>query len=118
MTAVKIDRSFIERLGAADDSSAVVKAIVEMGHATGLDVVAEGVSDVRRRRASRRWAATPPRASSGRGRCRSTSSRLVERGERLIDEGEKNVTTARRLPAAPAGAARMLAPRSTARTGT
>src|ERR1039458_6712128 len=47
VTCVKIDRSFIERLGAAEDSASVVKAIIDMGHASGLDVVAEGVSDER-----------------------------------------------------------------------
>jgi EAL domain-containing protein (putative c-di-GMP-specific phosphodiesterase class I) len=46
VTAVKIDRSFIERLGRPDDSTSVVRAIIDMGHATGLEVVAEGVSDV------------------------------------------------------------------------
>jgi diguanylate cyclase (GGDEF)-like protein/PAS domain S-box-containing protein len=46
VTAVKIDRSFVERLGRPDDSTSVVRAIIEMGHATGLDVVAEGVSDM------------------------------------------------------------------------
>jgi diguanylate cyclase (GGDEF)-like protein/PAS domain S-box-containing protein len=46
VTAVKIDRSFIERLGRPDDSTSVVRAIIEMSHATGLEVVAEGVSDM------------------------------------------------------------------------
>jgi diguanylate cyclase (GGDEF)-like protein/PAS domain S-box-containing protein len=45
VTTIKVDRSFIERLGSADDSTPVVKAIIDMGHAMGLDVVAEGVSD-------------------------------------------------------------------------
>lgn len=44
VTTVKVDRSFVERLGAEDDSTAVVKAVVEMSHAMGLNVVAEGVS--------------------------------------------------------------------------
>jgi len=47
VTSVKIDRSFIERLGTQEDSESVVKAIIDMGHATGLNVVAEGVSDER-----------------------------------------------------------------------
>ena len=38
VTTVKIDRSFIERLGGADDSTPVVKAVVEMSHAMGLRV--------------------------------------------------------------------------------
>lgn len=44
VTTVKVDRMFVERLGAEDDSTAVVKAVVEMSHAMGLNVVAEGVS--------------------------------------------------------------------------
>jgi diguanylate cyclase (GGDEF)-like protein/PAS domain S-box-containing protein len=44
VTTLKVDRSFVERLGSTDDSMAVVKAIVEMSHALGLQVVAEGVS--------------------------------------------------------------------------
>jgi diguanylate cyclase (GGDEF)-like protein/PAS domain S-box-containing protein len=47
VTTVKIDRSFIERLGSPDDSSPVVKAIIAMCHTMGLRVVAEGVSDER-----------------------------------------------------------------------
>jgi diguanylate cyclase (GGDEF)-like protein len=45
-TTVKVDRSFVERLGGTADSMAVVRAIVEMSHALGLRVVAEGVSSV------------------------------------------------------------------------
>ena len=49
VTTVKVDRSFVERLGAADDSSSLVKAIIDMSHAMGLRVVAEGVADERHR---------------------------------------------------------------------
>ena len=49
VTTVKIDRSFIERLDAPDDSSSVVKAIVDMAHAMGLRVVAEGIGNERLR---------------------------------------------------------------------
>ncbi|MHB8440087.1 MAG: bifunctional diguanylate cyclase/phosphodiesterase [Acidimicrobiales bacterium] len=41
---VKVDSSFVERLGAADDSTPVVTAIIQMARALGLGVVAEGVS--------------------------------------------------------------------------
>jgi diguanylate cyclase (GGDEF)-like protein/PAS domain S-box-containing protein len=44
ITAVKIDRSFIERLLTVDSSLPIVRAILEMSHAMGLQVVAEGVS--------------------------------------------------------------------------
>ena len=47
VTTIKIDRSFIERLGPQDGSAPMVKAIVEMSHAMGLRVVAEGVNDDR-----------------------------------------------------------------------
>ena len=40
---VKVDRSFIERLGTGDRDEAVVRAIFGMAEALGLDVVAEGV---------------------------------------------------------------------------
>ena len=40
---IKIDRSFIQRLGEADDAAAIVHAVVRLGHAMGLVVTAEGV---------------------------------------------------------------------------
>jgi diguanylate cyclase (GGDEF)-like protein/PAS domain S-box-containing protein len=49
VTTLKIDRSFTQRLGTADDSLPIVKAIIEMSRVLGLRVVAEGVSDARRR---------------------------------------------------------------------
>ena len=41
--ALKIDRSFVMHLGAGADECAIVRAIVAMAGALGLDVVAEGV---------------------------------------------------------------------------
>ncbi len=40
---LKIDRSFIAELGERPEASAIVEAIVGMGHALGLDVLAEGI---------------------------------------------------------------------------
>ncbi len=40
---LKIDRSFVAGLGERDQSRAIVASIVELGHALGLEVVAEGV---------------------------------------------------------------------------
>jgi predicted signal transduction protein with EAL and GGDEF domain len=40
---VKIDRSFIERLGTGDRDEAVVRAILAMADALGLEVIAEGI---------------------------------------------------------------------------
>ncbi len=45
--ALKIDRAFIAGLLRGPVSSAIVKATVELGHALGLAVVAEGVEDER-----------------------------------------------------------------------
>ncbi len=49
VTTLKVDRSFTQRLGTADDSLPIVKAIVEMSRVLGLRVVVEGVSDAQRR---------------------------------------------------------------------
>lgn len=40
---IKIDRSFVQHLGKAVDSTAIVTAVVTLGHAMGLVVTAEGV---------------------------------------------------------------------------
>jgi EAL domain-containing protein (putative c-di-GMP-specific phosphodiesterase class I) len=40
---IKIDRSFVQHLGEASDSSAIVTAVLALGHALGLKVAAEGV---------------------------------------------------------------------------
>jgi len=40
---LKIDRSFIAELGERADASAIVGAIVAMGHALGLTIIAEGI---------------------------------------------------------------------------
>jgi len=44
VSTVKVDRSFIERLDAPDGSRPVVNAILDLSHAMGLRVIAEGVS--------------------------------------------------------------------------
>jgi diguanylate cyclase (GGDEF)-like protein len=41
--SLKIDRSFIDGLGSDPDDSAIVAAVVSMGHALGLTVTAEGI---------------------------------------------------------------------------
>lgn len=40
---IKIDRSFVQHLGHAVDSAAIIHAVVTLGHAMGLTVTAEGV---------------------------------------------------------------------------
>jgi EAL domain-containing protein (putative c-di-GMP-specific phosphodiesterase class I) len=41
--ALKIDRSFIEHLDEASDDRAIVEAVVALGHALGLGIIAEGI---------------------------------------------------------------------------
>lgn len=45
LTELKIDKSFIDRITASPDQSAVVRSMVELAHRLGLIVVAEGVED-------------------------------------------------------------------------
>ena len=40
---IKIDRSFTQSLGVADNSTAIIESVVRLGHAMGLTVTAEGV---------------------------------------------------------------------------
>jgi diguanylate cyclase (GGDEF)-like protein len=40
---IKIDRSFVQHLGNAVDSAAIISAVLTLGHAMGLTVTAEGV---------------------------------------------------------------------------
>jgi diguanylate cyclase (GGDEF)-like protein len=40
---IKIDRSFVQQLGQAVESTAIVTAVITLGHAMGLSVTAEGV---------------------------------------------------------------------------
>jgi EAL domain-containing protein (putative c-di-GMP-specific phosphodiesterase class I) len=40
---IKIDRSFVEHLGHTVDSTAIISAVLTLGHAMGLTVTAEGV---------------------------------------------------------------------------
>jgi diguanylate cyclase (GGDEF)-like protein/PAS domain S-box-containing protein len=43
INALKIDRSFINRLGDDDDTGQIVQAIITLAHHLGMDVIAEGV---------------------------------------------------------------------------
>jgi len=40
---IKIDRSFISDIGNEDDAEAIVRAIISMGHALKMNIIAEGV---------------------------------------------------------------------------
>jgi diguanylate cyclase (GGDEF)-like protein/PAS domain S-box-containing protein len=43
VTAVKLDQSFVQQLGEDPAAAAIVKAMIEMAHALGLTVTAEGI---------------------------------------------------------------------------
>ena len=45
--ALKIDRSFVERMGDEDEGTGIVQTISTMAHQLGMDVVAEGVESSR-----------------------------------------------------------------------
>jgi EAL domain-containing protein (putative c-di-GMP-specific phosphodiesterase class I) len=47
LNALKIDRSFVRHCATDAASGAVVTAIVQMGHALGMEVIAEGVENER-----------------------------------------------------------------------
>ena len=46
---IKIDKTFVDRLGSDTDDTAIVTAVINLGHALGLRVVAEGVETERQR---------------------------------------------------------------------
>ena len=43
LDSLKIDRSFIDGMGRERESAAIVQSIIHLGHALGLEVIAEGV---------------------------------------------------------------------------
>lgn len=43
LTTLKIDRSFIATLGTTPESVPITRAIIQLGHALGMEVVAEGI---------------------------------------------------------------------------
>jgi diguanylate cyclase (GGDEF)-like protein/PAS domain S-box-containing protein len=51
---VKIDKSFVDELGAAPEGSEIVAAVINLAHALGLQVVAEGVESERQLEVLRR----------------------------------------------------------------
>jgi EAL domain-containing protein (putative c-di-GMP-specific phosphodiesterase class I) len=53
--ALKIDRSFVRGISERADEAALTAAIVSMGHALRLRVVAEGVETERQRELLGRW---------------------------------------------------------------
>jgi len=47
---VKIDQSFVSGLGGSTEATAIIKAVIQLGHAMGLQVTAEGVESEAQRR--------------------------------------------------------------------
>ena len=65
---IKIDRSFVREMHNA--KLPIVATTIELAHALGLRVVAEGIEDAAHARARcARSAATSPRATTSRARC-------------------------------------------------
>ncbi|PNY79512.1 hypothetical protein CVO96_18955 [Deinococcus koreensis] len=54
LDGLKIDRSFVVALGQSERAGSIIAAIVQMGHALGLDVVAEGIETSEQHGALRR----------------------------------------------------------------
>jgi EAL domain-containing protein (putative c-di-GMP-specific phosphodiesterase class I) len=40
---LKLDKSFVQRLGSDDESAEIVRTIVTLAHNLGLEVIAEGI---------------------------------------------------------------------------
>jgi EAL domain-containing protein (putative c-di-GMP-specific phosphodiesterase class I) len=43
LSTLKIDRSFVANLGVASEAAAITRAVIALGHALGIEVIAEGV---------------------------------------------------------------------------
>ena len=85
--AIKVDRSFVDGLGAEEEDTAIVNAIVDIANSLGLGAIAEGVETSRAaRRAARprlrRRAGLPLRRADVRGGLRGAPRRRP-RGDAL-----------------------------------
>ena len=67
---IKIDRSFVRDLPDDTEDQAIAQAIISMGRALGMTIVAEGVETVEQETFLRITAATKCRASCSPSRCR------------------------------------------------
>ena len=55
LNRLKIDQSFVQRLGIHDGDGAIVHALIGLGHTLGMTVTAEGVETTRQEAALRAW---------------------------------------------------------------
>jgi EAL domain-containing protein (putative c-di-GMP-specific phosphodiesterase class I) len=46
VSEIKVDRSFVQRMTQSTDDATIVRSIVELAHALGIEVVAEGVETI------------------------------------------------------------------------
>ncbi|MFO1336765.1 MAG: bifunctional diguanylate cyclase/phosphodiesterase [Burkholderiaceae bacterium] len=55
LNTLKIDQSFVQRLGVHDGDGAIVHALIGLGHTLGMSVTAEGLETPRQEAALRAW---------------------------------------------------------------
>lgn len=72
---IKIDRSFVDGIAIEPRSLSIVAAMIDLAHALGLEVVAEGLGPPPSSSCSDAFAATAPRASCSRRPCHPPRSR-------------------------------------------
>ena len=73
--AIKIDRSFVAGLGLDNEDTTIVEAVVNLGHAFGLDVIAEGLETPLQLARLRDSAATAARATCSAAPSRRATAR-------------------------------------------
>lgn len=59
---IKIDRSFIDKLGTSDQDAAIVRAVIQLGRSLGIKIVAEGIETERQANFLKKY-----RCQSGQG---------------------------------------------------